>query len=296
MESNRCEVCDWPLAEGTGEGCRPGDCRYRPRQGSDEWHRIRRRREELQEATLRSPVKSTPILFSGPMVRAILEGRKTQTRRVVRSPPWAKPDSLELTLGGFPIAISRRSGCFSDVPCRYGSPGDRLWVREGFAMPDRITNGGRPSLPVPDHDVGQVHYLADGPAPAGWRGRPSIHMPRWACRLEVELTAVRVEQLQEISEEDALAEGIGRIPFDEYLNLKGRNGGLPSSIKTAPPYVRAFRVVWESINGKRAPWAENPLVWVLQFQRVPPGHRLGDPGMPVPSSPCPSTPKTRLRR
>ena len=232
-------------------------------------------------------VREHPIIFSGPMVRAILAGKKTQTRRVVRWPIVSNGIAFDRELGDIVCRcdylppsemlmqvrrgkqrydVARCEGW--EVECPYGAPGDTLWVREQFAMPRRTTNGGRESQLVPDRDVGGVHYLADGEAPAGHRSRPSIHMPRWACRLTLLVKSVRVERLQEISEEDAIAEGVEQLGFYEYLDRKCRNGGLPSGINTDPPYVSDFRRGWDSINGARAPWASNPYVWVLEFERV----------------------------
>ena len=149
--------------------------------------------------------KERPIIFSGPMIRAILEGRKTQTRRIVK-----------------PNCLSKLSP--------YGRTGDRLWVRE--------TWGHNPEGP------GYV-YRSDGDFDMKFHGdrwRPSIHMPRWASRITLEVTGVRVERLQDINEEDALAEGV----------------------------EHAFRSLWESINGPGS-WDANPWVWVVEFRRVSDG-------------------------
>ncbi len=193
-------------------------------------------------------VVERPILFSAPMVRAILEGRKTQTRRLVK-PPMLWDGCLS---GDCPHGRQVECDQHLAESCPYGHLWDRLWVREGFAMPDRITNGGRPSLPVPDHDVGQVHYLADGPAPAGWRARPSIHLPRWASRIDLEVLAVRVEQLRSITDADARAEGVRAVA-----------GGRATD-------ADAFLNLWDLINGDRGPAASNPWVWVVTFRRIRP--------------------------
>lgn len=228
-------------------------------------------------------VREHPIIFSGPMVRAILAGKKTQTRRVVKPQP---PDWLAQHLDtGFRVVRHLHGNLFGAmagsgdvlacrsedaIRCPYGAPGDTLWVREQFAMPRRTTNGGRESQLVPDHDVGGVHYLADGEAPAGYRSRPSIHMPRWASRLTLLVKSVRVERLQRISYDDMDAEG---VEFDddsvaarafsraEHIQIGG--GSLGDTAERV-----GFAELWDSINGARAPWSSNPYVWVLEFERV----------------------------
>ena len=234
-----------------------------------------------------SAVRERPIIFSAPMVRAILAGKKTQTRRVVRWPIVSNSIAFDRELGDIVCRcdylppsemlmqvrrgkqrydVARCEGW--EVECPYGAPGDTLWVREQFAMPRRTTNGGRESQLVPDHNVGGVHYLADGEAPAGYRSRPSIHMPRWASRLTLLVKSVRVERLQQISYEDMDAEG---VEFDddsvaarafsraEHIQIGG--GSLGDTAERV-----GFAELWDSINGARAPWASNPWVWVVEFQ------------------------------
>ncbi len=161
-----------------------------------------------------------PILFSGPMVRALLAGAKTQTRRVVTA----------------------KNVSFGHIPCPYGAPGDRLWVRETF----RIEGGARP-----EHGPNGVHFRADEDEPGiGWR--PSIFMPRWASRLTLEVTEVRVERLGALTYDDAQAEGVDFFPLAPGCSL-----------------VQRFALGWDAINGKRGfPWASNPWVWVVAFRRV----------------------------
>jgi hypothetical protein len=191
--------------------------------------------------------KERPILFSGPMVRAILDGHKTQTRRVVK---------LDAEL--------RRRGCTSldgswwdpsfggrlKVPgphetshrlfCPYGLPGDRLWVRETWA-----------EFPSDKDWIYRANY--DGALARKLTWRPSIFMPRPACRLELEIVKVRCERLQDISEHDAEMEGDPKR-------------GLISSENTHRDWYRAL---WDSINGKRGfGWDVNPWVWVVEFNRV----------------------------
>jgi hypothetical protein len=180
-------------------------------------------------------VKERPILFSGPMVRAILDGQKTQTRRIVKPQPSIEGQEPHL------------------VRCPYGVPGDRLWVRETWGE-GGMTKPGDPAS-----------YAADWPdAGAIRKWRPSIHMPRWASRIDLEVTAVRVERLQAITEEDARAEGAAhRI---------ARGGDLSGALEGETPiqHVAHFRDLWDSINGERTPWASNPWVWVVSFKRVRP--------------------------
>lgn len=179
--------------------------------------------------------RERPILFSAPMVRAILSGAKTQTRRAwkIQPPPGAR-------VGWIPgRSVSR-----------YGKPGDRLWVRETFR--DReIGEAG--------HDtVGGLVYRAtenvDGLAE---RWRPSIHMSRQSSRITLEITGVRVERLQAISAEDAMAEGV--VEFRPYLK------GLEPCLE----WRYAFEDLWCSINGRDS-WTSNPWVWAISFARVRP--------------------------
>ena len=184
-----------------------------------------------------------PILFSTKLVRAILDVRKTETRRVV------KPQ---------PVGEIRR--------CPYGVPGDRLWVRETFYC----DHCDYPNAPVDEMRL-LLEYRADHRC-RDWeagcpcsddqgRGswRPSIHMPRWASRITLEVTGVRVERLQAITEEGAKAEGV-KVPM------------IVERIREQPTHVTTFRDLWDSINGKRpgCDWASSPWVWVVQFKRVQP--------------------------
>lgn len=191
-------------------------------------------------------MKARPILFRGEMIRALLEGRKTQTRRVVKPQPIAKK-----------LAGSGRGACITDtgsgivVHCPYGQPGDLLWVREGFRS-KRV-----------DKLPGDVIYRADHPDAShvpGMYGRPwkpSIHMPRWASRLTLRITDVRVERVQDVSEADAEAEG-ARAAFS-YPGWAG--------VSSQPLYRWGFHELWESINGPES-WDANPWVWVVQFEVI----------------------------
>lgn len=213
-------------------------------------------------------MRERPILFSGPMVRAILAGNKTQTRRVakpVRHPGWGNLYD--------PGVLAREPQHTIDLSCPYGAPGDRLWVRESTHR--------RPMLnlltgePLADKYDGGA-YTADGAdvlTPEGfdlawWYSRkscPSIHMPRFACRLVLEITSVRVERLQDISEADARAEG---CPF----TWDGKQyEPPPPEIDSWQGYGRAsFSLLWSQINGAES-WRANPWVWVVEFRPIEDG-------------------------
>lgn len=191
-------------------------------------------------------VKQRPILFKGEMVRAILSGEKTMTRRVVKGKFWFSDGSPDVAL--------------LDCPC--GKPGDRLWVREKFSR-HMIPEGEPYFYPADrvrecvDHDNG-FHYWADGnPEYGDWeRPKPSIHMPRCASRITLEITNIRVERLQDITPADAKSEGIHSALADV--------GGLGPS----GSYIDNFRILWESINSADS-WDANPWVWVVEFKRIP---------------------------
>ena len=189
-------------------------------------------------------MKERPILFSREMVRAILAGRKTQTRRVAKA--FDGKGDLDKILARF----TRQKGC------PYGEPGDRLWVREAHSIFDAHGQhrdddkrwgpwGGLPTVVSPDG--AKIAYFREGFDRSGQnRWRPSIHMPRWASRITLEITDVRVEKLRDISEGDVIREG---CPDDV---LYGRGW---------------YRDLWNEINGDDA-WGANPWVWVIEFRRV----------------------------
>lgn len=200
-----------------------------------------------------------PILFSGPMVRAITRevDPKTQTRRVVKPQPpaWARfpqpaGDGWEWTDRNVDADdLKHWPDYYKPMRCPYGVPGDRLWVRETFA---RTVGAARGAGEAPVEYV----YRADqvyAAAVEGIRWKPSIFMPRAACRLVLEVTAVRVERLQEISLRDCMAEGCAEDS---------------RALGSANRWRHGYRTLWDSINAKRAPWASNPWVWVVEFQRV----------------------------
>jgi hypothetical protein len=195
------------------------------------------------------PMRERPIIFSALMVRAILEGRKTVTRRVLKfnaagraayfGKQWHRDDP-DITKG-----------------CPYGQSGDRLWVREAWS-----THAGFDDISPAQLTTRSLHYLADGYVKTG-KGRPSIHMPRWASRITLEVTGVRVERLDAISAVDAEAEGLRRFPFEDSFAWALRDGDTSGY---ATP-TGAFRNLWESINGAGS-WNANPWVWVVEFMRV----------------------------
>jgi len=221
-----------------------------------------------------------PIIFSGPMVRAILDGRKTQTRRIIKPQPgvpsyfewrceagWWRPyDDL-----------GNHLPCYERFRCPYGVAGDTLWVREthyrwGKWLRNGRTPSGRQAWTFKALDR-RVRYALDEelPRPAardvvGWWKRPSIFMPRWACRLLLTVESVRVERVQDISEDDAELEGIDcHDDFDLYGNVIQvyRCGDFSDSDPAS-----TFRKLWDSINAKRGhPWSKNDWVWAVTFRK-----------------------------
>lgn len=194
-----------------------------------------------------------PILFSGDMVKAILEGRKTMTRRIV------KPLNISYDISGAKPEVRIKYQFlrlpngheFGEVKNPYGQIGDRLWVRETFQF-------------IPGSDGGYVYKASQNGKDweensEDWTWRPSIFMPREASRIILEIADVRVERLQNITEEDAKAEGIEfQAPY--YL---GAPHPIKGTKKVFPDAVQAFQSLWDKINGKRASWESNPFVWVI---------------------------------
>lgn len=242
-------------------------------------------------------MKERPILFSGDMVRAILEGRKTQTRRVVKDPlckdgkqfcvEYADDDPNFLVHVHDP-----ECGGYCDYacsyPCPFGQAGDRLWVREtwNYADPD-----GEEALPDDVYGPRAPFTGCQGSRRIYWRAiyratnperhfkygealwRPSIHMPRWASRLTLEITAVRVERLQDISTFDAIAEGINcpvdpDKPCEQCGSCEGYDWDSPIRAQCNPR--SAFYELWDSIHAKKLgqSWEDNPWVWVIEFESI----------------------------
>jgi hypothetical protein len=232
-----------------------------------------------------------PILFSAEMVCAILEGRKTQTRRIAKTLPPSPANAIhpnherlhpapyldaycsEMKTPENPRGMSalwcwwtpdNRMG--QEFRCPYGQPGDLLWVREtwGAVWPA--------DEPVPLRQC-EIEYRADLPPgctdrPGEWpadegngpevpKWRPSIHMPRWASRITLRITDIRVERLQDISEDDAKAEGVTPLDYAAHHVAAGCGARI------------AFEQLWNTINGPGA-WEANPWVWVVAFERVKP--------------------------
>lgn len=247
---------------------------------------------------MENQIKERPILFSAPMVRAILEGRKTVTRRALKVQPHID------TSGNFCVGKSNYGQDLNGKPmtrhfvkshCPYGQPGERLWLRESF------WHAGEWVPTYPEDDGGawagtrRVHYRADSPppnepnhhypnglsngtysaaAPAKiWRARPSIHMPRWASRILLEITDVRVERLREGEGETAfesryIAEGIHRIHHGDGEYYYHPFSSEPGPGNWIDPYD-AWRELWVPINGAES-WNANPWVWVVEFKQVMP--------------------------
>ncbi len=212
-------------------------------------------------------MKEKPVLFNSEMVRAILDGRKTMTRRVIKFPESAHTPDLSwiasinpdgaggwVAWGPKPVSDEFSINAYPDgggIKCPYGQPGDLLWVRETFLI--------KPN--------GDAFYRADDPAASGWNSgstttkwRPSIFMPRWASRITLRVLDVRVERVQEITEADAHHEGwfYQNHPLDKRYD--------PVTMDTARQW---FLGLWDSINAKRGySWDSNPWVWVVSFEVV----------------------------
>lgn len=199
-----------------------------------------------------------PILMSAPMVRALLAGTKTQTRRAMKLPMEDKFRGLDVILGRLHAMFEH-----GDLACPYGGMrGDTLWVREAF----RLCAEADP-IPPRDTDAAfRVWYEADAPhQPGAGKLRPGMFMPRWASRITLEVAGVRVERLQDISEADAIAEGVSRFPGcrqDDDAVAFNRIGPVDND---SFPIAR-YAVLWEQINGPGS-WDANPWVWVVSFKR-----------------------------
>lgn len=213
-------------------------------------------------------MKERPILFSGPMVRAILENRKTQTRRAMVPQP---SDSFIPHVGLYHrTMVDNKTGeaypsehqLFGasdeseDYVCKFGQVGDWLWVKETFRL----------NVPAHEGQTGYPIYRADFSSPLPGLWKPSIFMPRWASRITLEIVGVRVERLQDISEADVMAEGI-----EQYSNgifgHEEKHEAYPYAGGRAGDAVTAYRNLWEAINGAYS-WDKNPWVWVIEFKRV----------------------------
>lgn len=199
-------------------------------------------------------MKEHPILFSGEMIRAIWDGRKTQTRRVIRfrdvpDDPTCHSLWIATELNGPKRGLKQWQDGDDVIHCPYGWPGDRLWVRETWRPAD--CPGG--VLHKADcTEFGLQISTRENSKP--WK--PSIHMPRWASRITLEITGVRAERVQKISLDDSEAEGMGFV----------RTGNVAVDTDAARQF---FKVTWNTINKKRGfGWGSNPWVWVIEFKRV----------------------------
>jgi hypothetical protein len=231
-------------------------------------------------------MKELPILLSGPMVRASIDGHKTQTRRAVKWPRWITKDNGEkrcaeiINSNEFRAVVKRGTcdGIIGKFGSPYGVPGDRLWVRETWT-PHEESSGD----PWEPYKAG-ILYRADGSfveikntneAVEDWlkvwdgsrehKWRPSIYMPRWASRITLEVTGIRIERVHDISERDSRAEGIFETPRDPGFESWSTHGMRDYY---ATPR-RAFKYLWDSINEKRGyGWNSNPFVWVIEFRVI----------------------------
>ncbi len=223
-------------------------------------------------------MKERPVLFNGDMVRAILDGRKTHTRRVMK----VQPESQELGLSR--ITESKNSSdtgkyfwSLSDAlgsrprskifPCPFGQAGDRLWVRETFRLFDKYQECGCSDFPCncPAHNT-PIYRASNNDCEDKWT--PSIHMPRWASRITLEITNVGVQRLNSISQNDAAREGLHKLPASgRYCITPGAQyfGGASHDAR------EVFSWLWQSIYGEES-WQANPWVWVVEFKRVEGAH------------------------
>jgi len=227
----------------------------------------------------RQEPKERPILFSTPMVKALLEGRKTQTRRIVKTQPGAEVVTIDEEDGGYWLGDTAAGIDNGDASawqgrCPYGKPGDLLWVREtwrpvmeGWASYVEFAAGGGDLEKVNRDQLATLKRLALRFPGANKERRseawhPSIHMPRWASRITLMVADIRVERLQVISEYDAKAEGVPARPVSTAepehvvaLACAGR------------PHAAVYALLWDAINGAGS-WKSNPWVWVVTFERL----------------------------
>lgn len=207
-------------------------------------------------------MKERGMIFNGEMVRAILDGRKTQTRRIMAPQPaddierctFPNPEAI-----GWKSSLRHKHGSSTAHFCHYGKPGDRIWVRETWAE----AGAGAPDLKLyranyPEHVPS--HY-ENVPPDDEIRWTPSIHMPRWASRILLEITDVRVERLNAINEQDAQAEGVANLRGGFWKHYQ------PGWTQHQLSARGSFVTLWKSIYGDES-WNSNPWVWVIEFKRV----------------------------
>lgn len=229
-------------------------------------------------------MKERPILFSAPMVRSIMDGKKSQTRRAIRFQPPSDEFKLSRLMDTTDSDKRKHIGKLHWVKidgvniadetidyfnCPHGIPGDRLWVKETTIIAPAHWNDGSDSNCVDKEGCKRiVQYIATEPNTDGaddykLKKTPSIFMPRWASRILLEITNVRVERLNDISEEDAISEGCFKFPFrDDHAYTFYENDKSGHATHTG-----AYRKLWESINGKGS-WDINPWVWCINFKRI----------------------------
>jgi hypothetical protein len=231
-------------------------------------------------------VKERGILFSAPMVRAILDGTKTQTRRVVKPAPTQALDTtahVAAFIDRVPAVEGGRVVGHTDVlrKCPYGKPGDRLWVREtwGLCRFGDTTDWYRGKVgPTregdPLREANRLEYRADhGPQQEHCFWRPSLFMPRWASRITLEITNVRVERVQSISDADIRAEGVTAEAVRELLGCGHAEVGGGMAARSVPIAALSprelWRIGWIAINGVES-WDSNVWLWCITFRRVQP--------------------------
>ena len=191
-------------------------------------------------------MRERPILFSGPMIRAILDDQKSVTRRVVALPRWATPGTLEGDGDGL-AAICTSTGCLANITCPFGVAGDRLWVKETW-LPHEHDDGADIAIYRADYADGKVPHAILDEREGRSRWKSGRFMPRVASRITLEVTEARAEPLHQIDDADARREGVGSGPW-----ASPRDG---------------FARLWEKINGARAPWESNPWVWRIAFKLI----------------------------
>lgn len=230
-------------------------------------------------------MKERPILFSTPMVQAILAGNKTQTRRAIKAQPmpgiftpshfYVRGKTKQKSIIN-DIVIPKGSDCHRLLShrefvkeCPYGQVGDQLWVREtwsaDYPVVSYLAGGDEVNLIESLHrdDLLKMYDSQRG------KWRPSIHMPRWASRIQLEITNIRLERLFDLSEDDAMAEGCnGVLWVNDGLGSKTppKGYGLLNSYPTAKHW---FACLWDEINGSGS-WTANPWVWVIEFKPIKP--------------------------
>ena len=225
-------------------------------------------------------MKETGIIFTPDNIRAIIEGRKTQTRRVVKpQPSWV----MEKT-----ALIGNRAG-MQNALCPYGVPGDHLWVRETFIAGWPADDGYLRKFDDKGNERPKtVWYRATPESEFMWLTddgsmtdiipwKPSIFMPRWASRIMLEITDVRVQRLQDISKVDALAEGISVLPLQSVDDPTAWYQSTPGNHQ-ARSAEESYAKLWDSINRKTHPWSSNPWVWAITFKRLVPNPLVTTPG------------------